>query len=165
MDSKKILVFIVEDNEMYSMMLDYILTKESTHRFMRFNTGEKCVENLHLEPDIILLDYGLPGMDGLETIGKIKEYSSDIPVIIITANKNAAITQRLLDAGAYDYILKENDDIVPLIVETVENALKKLETSKKVKDIKKQSSLTKILVAVLIVTLALIGISMTGFGS
>ena len=164
MESKKILVFIVEDNEMYSMMLDYILSKESTHRFMRFNSGEKCIENLHLEPDIVLLDYGLPGMDGLETISKIKEHNADIPVIIITANKNAAITQRLLDAGAYDYILKENDDIVPLIVETVENALNNVESSNKEKEIKKQSSVTKVLVAVLIATLALIGISMSGFG-
>jgi len=163
MESKKILVFIVEDNEMYSMMLDYILSKESTHRFMRFNSGEKCIENLHLEPDIILLDYGLPGMDGLETISKIKEYNAEIPVIIITANKNEAITKRLLDAGAYDYILKENNDIVPLIVETVDNALNNVENSNKEKEIKKQSSVTKVLVAVLIATLALIGISMSGF--
>nr|MBA3705929.1 response regulator [Bacteroidota bacterium] len=69
---KQKLIFIVEDNDMYSLMLDYMLSKESAYRFMSFRTGEECIANLSLHPNLIILDYGLPGINGLETFKEIR---------------------------------------------------------------------------------------------
>lgn len=106
------LVFIVEDNDMYSMMLDYMLSKESTCRFVSFKSGEECVSNLSMDPDLIILDYGLPGMNGLETFKEIKRYDARIPVIVLTENHDVHIAQQFVhQGGVYEYLLKEKDSV------------------------------------------------------
>jgi len=102
-------IFIVEDNDMHSMMMDYLLSKENTFQIFKFKSGEECVQRLNVNPDIIILDYGLPGMNGMETFRKIKKYNPKIPVVIVTENKNIQIAQDFLNAGAYDYIFKEQN--------------------------------------------------------
>lgn len=157
MKESKLLIFIVEDNEMYSTMLDYILSKENTHQFIRFSSGEKCMENIYLNPDVVILDYGLPGMDGLETLFNIKKYNTAIPVIILTGNKNLSIAKKLLDSGAFDYIYKEDNDVVSLIVATMNNALsisKQVHTRQK----EREKKYIKIVCALLIIVLIIIGI-------
>ena len=156
MISDKVLVFIVEDDEMFSTMLDYILSKESTHQFIRFNSGEECITNLYMHPDIILLDYGLPGIDGLETITKIKNHDHEISVIVLTANKNLSIAKKLLDAGADDYILKEENDIVNLIVETMNSLLNTktlIQKQKRERDKKYAKTILAVIITILIVVL------------
>lgn len=102
-------VFIVEDNEMHSMMMDYLLSKENSFHIFRFNSGEECLKKLNMNPDIIILDYGLPGINGMETFLQIKKYDSNIPVIVVTESRNMQLAQQFLNAGAYEYILKENN--------------------------------------------------------
>lgn len=159
MKQSKTLVFIVEDNEMYSTMLDYILSKENTHQFIRFNSGEKCVENIYLNPDVVILDYGLPGIDGLETLYNIKKFNTNIPVIILTGNKNLSITKKLLDSGAFDYIYKEDEDVVSLIVATMNNALsvsRQLYNSQK----EREKRYIRIICGLLILILIILGIGL-----
>src|ERR1700756_1693269 len=100
-------IFIVEDNEIYSMMLDYILSKDSIYEFVHFVSGEECLANLHLNPDIIILDYGLPGMNVYETLLEIKKYNSNIHVVFLSNNEDEKLKRKLLKAGADYYVLKQ----------------------------------------------------------
>jgi len=100
-------IFIVDDNEIYSMMLDYILSKESTYKFSSFKSGEECLRNLHQNPDIVILDYTLPGMNGYDVLLEIKKYNPEIHVIILTGQYDVKLAAKLLKSGADDYILKQ----------------------------------------------------------
>src|SRR3954466_15712019 len=100
-------IFIVDDNEIYSMMLDYILSKDSIYKFVSYKSGEECIENLYLNPDIIILDYGLPGMNGYETLLEIKKQHPGVHIVILTSHEDEELKDKLLMAGADDYILKQ----------------------------------------------------------
>lgn len=100
-------IFIVEDNEVYSMMLDYLLSKNSVFRFFCFPTGEECLRNLHLHPYMVILDYGLPGLNGYETMLAIKKKDPGVHVVVLTTNEDYELAAKFFKAGADDYILKE----------------------------------------------------------
>ncbi|HXB40661.1 MAG TPA: response regulator [Bacteroidia bacterium] len=100
-------IFIVEDNEIYSMMLDYILSKDSVYKFSNFKSGEECIRNLYQNPDVVILDYALPGINGYEVLREIKKYNPEIHVLILSNNTDPGLKQKLLEAGADDYILKQ----------------------------------------------------------
>jgi len=157
MKDSKLLIFIVEDNEMYSTMLDYILSKENTHQFIRFNSGEKCMENIYLNPDVVILDYGLPGVNGLETLFNIKKYDQHIPVIILTGNRDLSVAKKLLDSGAFDYINKDDEDVVSLIIATMNNALSISKENNHVQRAK-EKRYVKLLCALLILILIVLGV-------
>lgn len=103
---KKILV--VEDNEKNMYLMCYIL-EAMGHRPIRAVTGEQGVEMAVTErPDLILMDIQLPGMDGLEAIGRIRasEAGGTIPIIAITSYAMSGDRERLLAAGCNGYIEK-----------------------------------------------------------
>jgi DNA-binding response OmpR family regulator len=107
--SKHNLIFIVEDNDMYSFMLEYTLSEEHHLRCLRFAKGEECIRNLPLDPDLIILDYVLPGIDGLETYRQIRNVKPEVPVLVLTGNFDSHAAQHFLEEGVYDYMLKEED--------------------------------------------------------
>jgi len=69
-------------------------------------SGLEMVEELH--PPLILLDIGLPGMDGLEVVGRIKDHDElgKTPVIAVTASAMRGDRERFLAAGCDDYLSK-----------------------------------------------------------
>jgi DNA-binding NtrC family response regulator len=105
--SRQNLIFIVEDNELYSFMLEYMLSEVHMVRCLRFEKGEECIRNLALEPDMIILDYVLPGIDGLDTFRKIKQAKPEVPVVVLTGNFDSHAAQHFMEEGVYDYMLKE----------------------------------------------------------
>jgi two-component system, NtrC family, response regulator AtoC len=115
-------IFIVEDNEVYSMMLDYILTKDSVYKFSSFKSGEECIRNLYLNPRVIILDYQLPGINGYQTLLEIKKYNPAIHVLMLSNNENMKLVADLLKAGADDYILKQGHG-EKQIIEKIETLL------------------------------------------
>lgn len=105
------LVFIVEDDDFYSLMLDYSISSEEPVQCLSFRTGEESINNLDLDPMLIILDYGLPGMNGKEVFLETKKRRPDIPVVILTAKDDAALEREFMKEGAHDYLVKEKDSL------------------------------------------------------
>ncbi|MCS7029166.1 MAG: response regulator [Bacteroidia bacterium] len=104
--------FVVEDNETYIMMLDHQIRKFiSDYHLTPFKTGEECLKNLHLNPDFIILDYYLPGMNGIETLKKIHEKYPDMPVIMWSGQEDIHVAIECFEQGAYSYVVKDRNGI------------------------------------------------------
>ncbi len=102
-------IFVVEDDFMYRKMVKYIMELNPDHEVHAFETGKECLDNLHLKPDIISLDYALPDMSGEEVFEKIKAFDDRIRVIILSGQKDVATAVRLVQRGAFDYITKNEE--------------------------------------------------------
>ncbi len=71
------------------------------------NSGEKALEVMeHARPDLLLLDLGLPGMDGLEVCKRIRAKSNLPPIIVVSVRDTEREKVQALDLGADDYISK-----------------------------------------------------------
>lgn len=101
----KPLILVVEDD---SAVRNLITTTLETHnyRFQAAPTGEAAImEAVSHNPDVILLDLGLPDMDGIDIIRKIRTWSKT-PIIVISARSEDTDKIDALDAGADDYLTK-----------------------------------------------------------
>lgn len=96
---------------------DHAFTLQGTKSFVEsigFRVLETCnngitalnLINVH-QPHIAILDIGMPGLDGLEVLRKIKEQSLKAKVILITMHKDKAVYNKAIELGASGYILKE----------------------------------------------------------
>ncbi len=102
-------LFIIEDDPMYQRMVKYILEMNPDHEVHVFATGEECIQHLHLNPDIISLDYTLPDITGTEVLKKVKNYNEDISIVILSSQQDVSTAVKLLKEGAYDYITKDGE--------------------------------------------------------
>ncbi|MCQ4987997.1 response regulator transcription factor [[Clostridium] symbiosum] len=101
----KPLILVVEDD---AAVKNLITTTLETHqyRFRTASTGETAVmEAVSHNPDVILLDLGLPDMDGIDIIRKIRSWSKT-PIIVLSARSEDTDKIDALDAGADDYLTK-----------------------------------------------------------
>jgi len=100
-----IMVLIVEDDK-YIMSLTTIYLKDEGYKTVAAITGKEAVALFYSNnPDIILLDLGLPDMDGMEVIKKIRE-KSNAPIIVVSAREEESEKIIALDLGADDYMTK-----------------------------------------------------------
>jgi DNA-binding response OmpR family regulator len=98
-------VLLVEDDDAIADMLRGFFEREG-YRFLHALTGEEAVERLRMRPvSAILLDLNLPGMDGVETCRRIREFSQT-PVLMLTARDSEVDKVLGLEMGADDYITK-----------------------------------------------------------
>ena len=101
----KFLILVVEDDAPVRNLITTTL-KAHEYRFLAAATGEGAVmEAASHNPDIILLDLGLPDVDGVEVIRRIRSWSN-VPIIVISARSEDADKIDALDAGADDYLTK-----------------------------------------------------------
>ncbi|MEG0076292.1 response regulator transcription factor [Anaerorhabdus sp.] len=103
--NNKPFVLVVEDD---SAVRNLMSTTLQTHnyRYITAATGEAAILQASSQnPDIILLDLGLPDMDGVDIIKKIRTWSN-VPIIVISARSEDTDKITALDAGADDYITK-----------------------------------------------------------
>ena len=101
----KTLILVVEDDKPVQNLMVTTL-KAHDYKYLTAMNGETAIlEASSHNPDIILLDLGLPDMDGIEVIKKIRTWSS-VPIIIISARSEDMDKVEALDAGADDYLTK-----------------------------------------------------------
>ena len=101
-------ILVVEDNEKNMYLICFIIGKMG-HHAIRAGSGEEGVELAAKErPDLILMDIQLPGIDGLETIRRIRQSDngSHVPIIAITSYAMTGDRERLINAGCSGYIEK-----------------------------------------------------------
>lgn len=102
-------IFIVEDEVLFARIIAHHLSLNPDYEVEIFSNGKQCLNNLYKNPSVILLDYNMPGLSGLEVLNKIREFNPDLPVIIVSGQQEIATAVELLKKGAYDYVLKDQD--------------------------------------------------------
>lgn len=99
-------ILIVEDEERIATFLDKGLRAEG-HRTTIAGDGETGLDlALQGDVDLIVLDIGLPGMDGFAVLEHLRSQGSDVPVIVLTARDSVGDTVSALEGGADDYMSK-----------------------------------------------------------
>lgn len=110
-DVTKIKLFLVDDDALYLKALEIDFLSHGDFMIHTFATGELCVEQLALGPDLIVLDYHLndierDAMDGLMTLDRIKEISPTTPVIMLSSQDKIEVAVNCMHHQALDYIVK-----------------------------------------------------------
>ncbi len=101
----KPLILVVEDDPTVRNLIATTL-RSNDYRYITSPNGESAITAASSQqPDIVLLDLGLPDMDGVEIIQKIRSWSQ-MPIIVISARSEDADKIAALDAGADDYLTK-----------------------------------------------------------
>lgn len=119
-------IFVVDDNEMFSNMLKDHLSENLGYNVTAFSTGEECIKNLYLNPDIIILDYYLNDVfkdaaNGLEILTEIKKHKSPAHVIMLSSQERYVIAAQTISKGAEQYVIKDDNafDNIDKILEEI----------------------------------------------
>ena len=104
MSIKAVILVVEDDAAVRNLMAVTLQTQDYQYRVAR-NGGEAMIELTTHQPDIMLLDLGLPDMDGIDIIRKVRTWSA-MPIIVISARSEDGDKVEALDAGADDYLTK-----------------------------------------------------------
>ncbi len=107
-------IFVVDDDEMMAMMLSDHLSKNPLNKVNVFNTGEDCIKNLNLCPDVIILDYQLNNIvadaaNGLEILQQIMKLAKGVHVIMLSSQDEYGKAMQTIVKGALEYVVKSDD--------------------------------------------------------
>jgi len=99
---------IVEDNDVVRDGLQLLINSMSDHTVVgAYDSCEKAIKNINQDqPEVILMDLDLPGMNGIEGIQRIKKTHPDINIIVLTVHEDSEMVFEALCAGASGYITK-----------------------------------------------------------
>jgi two-component system OmpR family response regulator len=119
MTENKILLFLVDDDALFLKSLEIEFSQNTESTIKTFATGELCLESISENPDIVVLDYYLNGIDthacnGLETLDSIKAANPLIPVIMLSSQDNIEVAVNCMKHLAYDYIVKSETAFIRL---------------------------------------------------
>ncbi|MBD3637522.1 MAG: sigma-54-dependent Fis family transcriptional regulator [Crocinitomicaceae bacterium] len=122
------LIYVVEDNEWYNKLLVHNLSLRKDFEIKSFLSAKDLLKEIHHLPDIVTVDYRLPDMLGDELLKQIKNFNTDIEVIMISEQDDIEVAVELLKKGAADYLVKSKD-----IKERLLHAVNKIETNSNLK--------------------------------
>ena len=118
MAKEEAVIFLVDDDELYLLRLkDHLQEKlYFKTRIYTYTSGEECLANLTLDPDIIILDYYFSPaedittdkklMNGIELIRRLKETRPDVHLIMLSCETDVEVANTAIKEGAKDYIIK-----------------------------------------------------------
>jgi two-component system OmpR family response regulator len=111
MNDEKIKLFLVDDDAVFLKLLEIDFLERADFIIETYATGELCIANLSHDPDVIILDFYLDGIDvtamnGLETLDKIKAFNQDIPVVMLSSQDKIEVAVECMHHRAFDYVVK-----------------------------------------------------------
>ncbi len=114
---------LVVDDERLILDLAVMLLTARGYEVITAESGDECLQAAEREsPPLVLLDYMMPGMDGMTTLRELRQRFPDTYVIMLTGKGNEQIAVEVMKAGAADYVLKpfSNQDLI----DRIENVLR-----------------------------------------
>ena len=118
-DKTPIKLFLVDDDAVFLKLLEAEFIQHGKFDIETFATGELCIKNLDNKPDVIVLDYQLDGiekhaMNGMQTLDKIKQFNSAIPVIMLSSQDKIEVAVDCMHHNATDYVVKSETAFIRL---------------------------------------------------
>ncbi|OOG65182.1 response regulator [Flavobacterium sp. A45] len=117
--TNKIKLFLVDDDALFLKSLEIEFLDHADFEIETYSTGELCLANLSNNPDVIILDYHLDGIDknainGMETLDKIKAFNPEIAVIMLSSQDKIEVAIDCMHHQAFDYVVKSETAFVRL---------------------------------------------------
>ena len=130
MSSSKPNLLIVDDDETIQRLLAIAARDHGWHP-VAAGTGQEAIDLISPDIDAVIMDVGLPGVDGIETIGRLHARFPDVPVIMLTGTNDASTAVQALKAGASDYLTKpfELQHLFDLLRATVKSSASRKKSS------------------------------------
>jgi CheY-like chemotaxis protein len=121
-------IFFIDDDKVILNLMEFLFQSRHDYEVICYPTGEECLENLSLNPRLIVLDHILAGIDedrlnGLETLKEIRKVNKDIPVVILTGQGDDTLLAEFMEHGANRYLTKD-DFFIDSLIETIEDVIK-----------------------------------------
>ncbi len=117
------LVFFVDDDKMILNLLEYTFKSRQGIEVKTFFSGEECLENMSLKPDLVVLDHLFPTdtgqLTGLDVIKKMREVNKDVSIIVLSSQQDEKLIPEFLASGAKQYISKD-DYFIDALIESIE---------------------------------------------
>ncbi|MFH1481156.1 MAG: response regulator [Pseudomonadota bacterium] len=100
-------MLVIDDDVNICKMVERIFLFAGEYEFQMAHDGKSGIQKFKdLNPQIVLLDVRMPGMDGIETLKEIKKLDPEVGVIMITALEDEVLAKKAILLGAYEYIVK-----------------------------------------------------------
>jgi len=111
MNNEKIKLFLVDDDAVFLKLLEIEFMEHADFDIETYATGELCIASLTHQPDIIVLDYYLDGIDrdainGINTLDQIKAFNPAIQVIMLSSQDKIDVAINCMHHRAFDYVVK-----------------------------------------------------------
>jgi len=112
-------LFLVDDDALFLKSLEIEFLQHADFAIETYATGELCMKNLSHNPDVIILDYQLDGIDktamnGIKTLDQIKTYNPDIPVVMLSGQDKIEVAINCMHHRAFDYVVKSETAFIRL---------------------------------------------------
>lgn len=127
-DTRTVRILLVEDNRDFAHLVEVFLRKHEAGQFVITwkENGTDALDTLASGAvfDVILMDYFLPGQNGLEITRTLQERGVTIPVIFLTVNKDFDLAVEVMKLGIEDYLVKEEIS-TPVLPRTILNVIER----------------------------------------
>lgn len=128
-------ILVVDDDKNICKMIEITLRKEKSYDVISATNGEACLKIVRESPpDLVLLDIQMPGIDGIETLKRLREEEPKIPVVMMSAHGTIEKAVQSMKLGAHDFITKPFASDRLLV--TVNNALMTYSLKREVDELK-----------------------------
>ena len=117
--SRKIKILMVDDETQFRTTTERILSRKGFETILAAS-GSEAIKKLDENPDVVVLDIKMPGMDGHQVLAEIKKRSPDLQVIMLTGNAALPSAEEARAKGAFDYLSKPCD--INILASKIEDA-------------------------------------------
>lgn len=163
---KRPIIFVIEDSEIVSELMAYNIEKKFGAHVLIFGTCEGAMRKLiWMKPELILLDYNLDShkpnmMNGLRFLEEMRKKDLKIPVIILSGQREKAISVALLKLDAVDYVSKNDEDFLGKTIESIDSTLQfiKSRNDQKKKE-KRRQTYVKVGFVILFISIGIVTVS------
>ncbi len=118
-----LIIMIIDDEEAHFTLMNRAIVKKFPHASVyHFKGANDCLKGLYeIEPTVIITDYLLPGMNGIEFLEALNQQNIGVPVIMVTGQGDENIAVRTMKLGAKEYLVKSGDvfNMLPGVIEKV----------------------------------------------
>jgi len=135
---KNYLIYVVEDNRLYNKLIRDYLEKNNYLNVKSFYSSDECIQSLKggIYPDIVLQDYYMDKMNGIDILRKVKKLHPGSEFIFLTGNESIDVVVNSIKYGAFDYIIK-NEFALDKVGDKIEKIIRIKELEKNSKQIHK----------------------------